>query len=169
MSALDYNKAWRICDRPERAVAHPNKRDHAVRGEYMKIVVIDGQGGRIGKTIIEQIRKELPLVEIIAVGANSIASSAMLKAGATACASGENPAVYNCQDADIICGPVSIAFANAMYGEISPAIAQAVSGSRAKKMLIPMRGGNITILGVEEKSVLQYVTEMVELIKASAE
>ena len=62
MSALDYNKAWRICDRPERAVAHPNKREHAVRGEYMKIVVIDGQGGRIGKTIIA-LDESVPVLE----------------------------------------------------------------------------------------------------------
>jgi hypothetical protein len=131
----------------------------------VKIVVIDGQGGRIGKTVIEQIRKELPMAEIIGVGANSIASASMLKAGATACASGENAAVYNCESADVICGALGIAFANSMHGEISPRMAQAVSESNAVKLLIPMKSGGVHILGVEERSVLQYVTEMVEEIK----
>lgn len=131
----------------------------------MKIVVVDGQGGRIGKTMIEQIRKELPAVEIIAAGANSIASSAMLKAGASACASGENAVIYNCKDADFICGALSIAFANSMHGEISPQMAQAVSESKAVKYLIPMRSGEIQILGVTEKPVIQYVIEMVDGIK----
>ncbi len=135
----------------------------------MKIVVIDGQGGRIGKTVIEQLRKELPLIEIIGVGANSIAASAMLKAGATACASGENAAVYNCGNADVICGALGIAFANSMYGEISPRMAQAVSESRAVKFLIPMRSGEIRILGIEEKPVLQYVNEMVKEICTMAQ
>ncbi len=130
----------------------------------MKIVVIDGQGGRIGKTVIDEIRKKLPRAEIIGVGANSIAASAMLKAGATACASGENATVFNCADADVICGALGIAFANSMYGEISPKMAQAVSESKAVKFLIPMRSGSIRILGVEEKAVLQYVGEMVEEI-----
>lgn len=132
----------------------------------MKIVVIDGQGGRIGKTMIEQIRKKLPMVEIIAVGANSIAASSMLKAGATACASGENAVIYNCQKADIICAALSVAFANSMYGEISMAMAQAVSNSEATKFFIPMRAGNLRVMGVEEKPVLQYVLEMVEEIVA---
>ncbi|HBU12987.1 MAG TPA: hypothetical protein DEB31_09785 [Clostridiales bacterium] len=135
----------------------------------MKVVVIDGQGGRIGKTIIEQIRKKLPLVEIIGVGANSIAASAMLKAGATACASGENAAIYNCSDADVICGALGIAFANSMYGEISPKMARAVSESGAMKLLIPMKNGGIRVLGVEEKAVLLYVEEMVGEIVRLAE
>ncbi|MDL2237660.1 DUF3842 family protein [Christensenellaceae bacterium OttesenSCG-928-K19] len=131
----------------------------------MKIVVIDGQGGRIGKTIIEQIRKKLPNVEIIGVGANSIASSSMLKAGATACATGENAVVYNCGDADVICGVLGIAFANSMYGEISPEMARAVSQSKAEKYLIPIRVKGLHVLGIPERPVLQYVLEMVEEIE----
>ena len=131
----------------------------------MKIVVIDGQGGRIGKTIIEEIRKELPGIEIIAVGANSIAASAMLKGGATGCASGENAVIYNCRKADIICGTLAVAFANSMYGEISPKMAQAVCESEAHKFLIPLRNGNVKIMGTGDQAVLQYVKEMVDLIK----
>ncbi len=132
----------------------------------MRIVVLDGQGGRIGKTIIEQIRKKLPMTEIVAVGTNSIAAAAMLKAGATACASGENAVVYNCGRADILCGALSIVFANSMHGEISPVMAQAVSQSEAVKLLIPLRAGNLRVLGVEEKPVVQYVNEMVDVIEA---
>lgn len=131
----------------------------------MRVVVIDGQGGRIGKTIIENLRAELPHLEIIAVGSNSIASAAMLKAGATACASGENAVIYNCGRADIICGPISIAFANSMLGEISPEMAAAVGKSRAKKIFIPMRVGDVMVLGVDEKPVTQYVEEMVRMIR----
>ena len=131
----------------------------------MRVVVIDGQGGRIGKTIIENLRKELPTQEIIAVGSNSIASAAMLKAGATACASGENAVIYNCGKADVICGPIGIAFANSMLGEISPTMAAAVGASNAKKIFIPMRVGEVVVLGVDEKPVMKYIDEMVDIIK----
>ena len=131
----------------------------------MRIVVIDGQGGRIGKTIIEEIRKELPGIEIIAVGANSIAASAMLKGGATACASGENAVIYNSGKADVICGTLAVAMANSMYGEISPKMANAVCESDAHKFLIPLKSGNVKIMGAGECAGLQYVKEMVDLIK----
>ena len=97
----------------------------------MKITVIDGQGGRIGKTIIEQIKKNHKDLELYAIGTNSIATSAMLKAGADYGATGENAAVVNAADSDVIIGPIGIVFANALLGEITPAIAAAVSSGRA--------------------------------------
>ena len=135
----------------------------------MKIVVIDGQGGSIGRAIIEQIRKRLPDVEIIAVGANAIASSLMLKAGANAGASGENATIYNCKDADVICGAIGIAFANSMHGEISPAMAQAVTESKAVKYLIPWRDADIKVMGVAERPIQQYVEEMAVAIATRGE
>ena len=93
----------------------------------MKILVIDGQGGGIGKNIIEQLLKSEINAEIIAVGTNSIASSSMLKAGAKAVATGENAVIYNAEDADYIVGPIGIISANAMYGEISPNMSAAIS------------------------------------------
>lgn len=86
----------------------------------MTIVVIDGQGGGIGGRLIEQLRPYLPDAEIIAVGTNGMATAAMLRAGANIGATGENAAVYNCRDADIIAGPIGIMQANAMYGELTP-------------------------------------------------
>ena len=84
----------------------------------MKIVIIDGQGGKMGKSVIEQLKKRFPELETYAIGTNSIATSAMLKAGATYGATGENPAIVNAQDADIIIGPIGIVMANSLLGEI---------------------------------------------------
>ena len=106
----------------------------------MKIVVVDGQGGGVGRMLVEQLKAARPGDTIIAVGTNAIATSAMLRAGADAGATGENAVCYNCADADILLGPSGIATANAMLGEISPAIATAVCSSPARKYLVPMEG-----------------------------
>lgn len=80
----------------------------------MKITVIDGQGGRIGKSIIEQMKKKHPDLELYAIGTNSIATSAMLKAGADYGATGDNAVIVNATDSDLIVGPIGIVFANAL-------------------------------------------------------
>lgn len=85
----------------------------------MKITIIDGQGGKIGKTIIEQLKKQHPELELYAIGTNSIATAAMMKAGADYGATGENPCIVNAGDSDIIIGPIGIVFANALLGEIT--------------------------------------------------
>ncbi|HCS75434.1 MAG TPA: hypothetical protein DIW17_16365, partial [Clostridiales bacterium] len=103
----------------------------------MKILVIDGQGGKVGKSIVEQLKAALPNQKITAIGTNSIATSTMLKAGADMGATGENPVIYNCKDADIIVGPIGIILANSLLGEVTPQMAAAVSGSKAQKFLIP--------------------------------
>ena len=99
----------------------------------MKIIVIDGQGGKMGKGVVEQLKKAHPGLELIAVGTNSIATSAMLKAGADAGATGENPVVVNSRDADIIIGPIGIVIANSLLGEITPAMAVAVGAVPPRK------------------------------------
>ena len=96
----------------------------------MKITIIDGQGGKMGKAVIEQLIKSHPDLELYAIGTNSIATSTMMKAGATYGATGENPCIVNAADSDIIIGPVGIVFANALLGEITPAIATAVGPAR---------------------------------------
>ena len=131
----------------------------------MKIVVIDGMGGGIGKAIIEYIKNELTGVEIMAVGTNSIATSNMLKAGADNGATGENAVIHNSKNADYIIGVVGIAFANSMHGEISPKMAKAVSSSPAHKILIPLDKCNVTVLGVAEKSIQTYINEIKTKIK----
>jgi len=126
----------------------------------MNILVIDGMGGGIGKVIIEYIKSEISDAEIIAVGTNSIATTTMLKAGADNGATGENAVIYNCKNADYIIGVVGIAFANSMHGEISPKMAEAVSSSSAHKILIPLDKCNVTVLGVAEKSIQAYISEI---------
>ena len=123
----------------------------------MKITIIDGQGGKIGKTLIEQLKKRHPEQELYAIGTNSIATSAMLKAGADYGATGENPCFVNAGDSDIIIGPVGIVFANALLGEITPAIATAVGASKAYKILIPMNRCNHYIVGCEEAGISEYI------------
>ena len=123
----------------------------------MKITIIDGQGGKIGKTLVEQLKRKYPNQELYAIGTNSIATSAMLKAGADYGATGENPCIVNAQDSDIIIGPVGIVFANALLGEITPAIATAVGASKAYKILIPMNKCNHYIVGCEDKGLSDYI------------
>lgn len=130
-----------------------------------KIVVIDAQGGGLGKQLITNIKEELEDVRIIAVGTNSIATSAMLKAGADVAATGENAVVVNARDADIIVGPIGIIIADAMYGEVTPTIANAVSSSSAKKVLIPFNQYEIFIVGVQEQNVKAFVKETIEQLK----
>lgn len=132
----------------------------------MRIVVIDGQGGGLGRAVVEQVHAALPEAELVAVGTNALATQAMLKAGAQAGATGENAVVYNCAHADVIVGALGIGFANAMHGEISPAMARAVSESAAFKLLIPLSKCSVRVLGTAERTMAQYVAEAVETLRA---
>lgn len=124
----------------------------------MKIVIIDGQGGGIGKGIVERLRSlRLTDAQLIAVGTNAAATSAMLHAGADAGATGRDALVYTCMQADIIMGPIGILLAHAMLGEISPEMACAVSGSRAVKLLIPVSRCGVRIMGVEDLPLAVYI------------
>lgn len=122
-----------------------------------KIVIIDGQGGKMGAALASQLKAALPHAEIIAVGTNSTATAAMLKAGADAGATGENPVAVCCKDADIIAGPMGIITANALLGEITPKMAAAVSESRAQKLLIPISRCSVTVIGAQELPLGEYV------------
>lgn len=126
----------------------------------IKIAVIDGQGGGIGRQIIEALRRELHWnVEILALGTTSLATAAMMKSGAKEGATGENAIVYSSQRVDYILGSVGIITANAMHGEVTPAMAKAVSDSYAKKILIPLSSGNIEIVGVDKSIPLPKIIE----------
>ena len=129
------------------------------------VLVIDAQGGGLGKMIIAGIRKELPNVHITAVGTNSSASSAMLKAGADEAATGENPVVVASGRADVIMGPVGIVIADAMIGEITPKIAVSVAQARAKRILIPFNTCDNYIAGVQEYSMGRLVEDAVRQLK----
>ena len=100
----------------------------------MKILVIDAQGGGIGKQVVAAVKKQLPELTITAVGTNSIATAAMLKAGADHAATGENAVVVGCKKANVIIGPIGIVIADAMFGEVTPAMATAVGQSSAKSV-----------------------------------
>ena len=123
----------------------------------MKITIIDGQGGKIGQSIIEQLKKMRPDLELYAIGTNGIATSAMLKAGADYGATGENPAIVNAQNSDIIVGPIGIVFANSLLGEITPAIATAIGTSSAYKILIPVNRCNHYIVGCADIGLGEYI------------
>lgn len=132
----------------------------------MNILVIDGQGGKMGAALSEQIKKNLPEAEVTAIGTNSIATAAMLRAGADNAATGENPVLVNSRTADVIVGPIGIIIANALLGEITPKMAAAVSESPAKKVLLPVNRCAVTVVGVAEKTLSEYVREAVQTIAA---
>ena len=134
----------------------------------MKIVVIDGQGGSLGRALVEGI-KGLDGCEIYAVGTNSIATSAMLKSGADFGATGENPVVVNCRDADIIAGPIGIIAADSLLGEITEKMAAAVAKSGAVKVLIPVSRCSVTVAGVQDMPMGELIKIAVEKIKTLAQ
>lgn len=131
----------------------------------MKIVVIDGQGGRLGQLIVEGIKKEAMKADIYAIGTNSIATSAMLKAGADFGATGENPVIVACRDADVITGPIGILSADSLLGEITPAMATAIGQSRAIKLLLPVSQCNNRVVGVKPLTMGEMVGETIEKLK----
>lgn len=130
----------------------------------MKIVVIDGQGGSIGKAIVEQLVKKVDVESIFCIGTNSVATANMLKAGAKYGASGENPVIVACRDADYIIGPIGIIMADSMLGEISPLMAQAVGASNAHKILIPINKC-LTVAGVQNLTLSDYIKIAVDSIQ----
>lgn len=132
----------------------------------MKITIIDGQGGRIGRTIIEQLKEKHEELELYAIGTNSIATSAMLKAGAEYGATGENAAIVNATDSDIIIGPIGIVFANALLSEITPAIAAAVGASKAFKVLIPANRCNHYVAGCGDAPMSEYIKLAIDKVES---
>ncbi|MBR3179268.1 MAG: DUF3842 family protein [Clostridia bacterium] len=131
----------------------------------MNILVIDGQGGRIGKEVIERIKAENLSCSITAVGTNTLATSAMLKGGADQAATGENAVVVNARSADLIIGPIAIVIADSLLGEITPKMAVAVGQSPAKRILIPVGLCNNTVAGVPDFSVKALLGSVVEQVK----
>lgn len=114
----------------------------------MRIAVIDGQGGGIGKHIVEQLRKKMPGLDILALGTNALATGAMLRAGATEGASGESAICYNVDRVDLIVGSISIMMVYGLMGEITPAMATAISANKVDKLLLPIQRGNILLVGI---------------------
>ncbi len=131
----------------------------------MKVVVIDGQSGRMGGLLIERIKATELNCDVIAVGTNAIATSTMIKAGANAGATGENSVIVACRDADIIAGPIGIVAADSLLGEITPKMAVSIGQSRAKKVLLPVNQCNNLVVGTQTLSLSKLIDEAVELLK----
>lgn len=135
-------------------------------GVFMRIAVIDGQGGGIGRTVIETLRKRLgDELVIVALGTNALATSSMLKAGANEGATGENAVVVSAPKADVIIGSLAILAANSMLGELTPAMARAVAESPAQKVLIPLNRCRLSVMGVTGKPLPHYVEDVVDFIR----
>ena len=132
----------------------------------MKVVIIDGQGGRLGQAIAQAVTQAKLDVELIAVGTNTAATEAMLKGGAPQGATGENPVIVACRKADVIIGPIGILSADSMLGEITPAMAVAVGQSPAMKFLLPVGKCNNQVVGTKSLPLSDLVRETVERLKA---
>ena len=130
-----------------------------------KVLVIDGQGGGLGRQLVSALAAACPEAELAAVGTNSLAANAMLKAGASRAATGENAVVVNCRRADVIVGPIGIVIADALLGEITPAMAAAVCQSGAKRVLVPINHCENYVVGVPDQPVSQLVAAAAQKVK----
>jgi len=132
----------------------------------MRVVVIDGQSGRMGQLFVERAAAAKLPCQIDCVGTNAIATAAMLKAGAANGATGENPVLVACRTADIIVGPIGILAADSLMGEITPAMAVAIGQSRAKKLLLPVNQCGNLVAGTQSLSLSKLMEEAVELLRS---
>lgn len=132
----------------------------------MKILLIDAQGGKMGRQLVERIKESFPKAIITAVGTNSIATAAMLKAEPDFAATGENSVVTACRKADVIIGPIAIVMANSLIGEITPAMAVAVGQSDAVKILIPVNKCGFFVAGIGTETMSELLDDV--LLKLSA-
>lgn len=130
-----------------------------------KVLVIDGQGGGLGRQLVSALAAACPEAELTAVGTNSLAANAMLKAGASRAATGENAVVVNCRRADIIVGPIGIVIADALLGEITPAMAAAVCQSGARRVLVPINHCENYVVGVPDQPVSQLVAAAAQKVQ----
>lgn len=135
----------------------------------MNILIIDAQGGGIGKQLVSAVKKNMPDVSVTAVGTNSAATAAMIKAGADNAATGENAVVVNSKKADVIIGPVGIVIADALLGEITPLMATAVAQSPAKRILIPINHCDNIVVGVDDLSVGKLLQDVIKELQKVCE
>ena len=135
-----------------------------MRGELL-VAVVDGQGGGMGRGLVEAVKKKWPSLHVRALGTNSLATAAMLRAGADDGATGENAVVVNCRTADIIVGPIGIVIADALLGEITPAMAAAVCQSPARRVLVPINHCENIVVGVPDQPIGQLVAAAAQKVK----
>ncbi|MBQ7778009.1 MAG: DUF3842 family protein [Oscillibacter sp.] len=128
------------------------------------IVIIDGQGGGVGRALTEAVRKTYPGVHVRAVGTNALATAAMLKAGAVEGATGENAVVFNARQADVLLGPVGILAANGLLGEVTPHMAEAIGSSDAVKILVPSQRCSIRLAVGPVQPMQVYLEDAMRLL-----
>ena len=131
----------------------------------MKVVIRDGPGGGLGRQLVASVKDAHPDIEVLAVATNSVATNAMLRAGADQAATGENSVEVASRQADVIMGPIGIVIADSMLGEITPAMAVAVGQSRAKRILIPVNLCDSIVVGVGEISMVKNVQNAVNVLE----
>lgn len=131
----------------------------------MRILIIDGQGGGLGRQLVTAVKEKCPEAEVLAVGTNSTATGAMLRAGADQAATGENAVLVACRKADVIIGPIGIVIADSMLGEITPAMAAAVGKSPARRFLLPVNQCDNLVVGAADLSMADKVREAAELLR----
>ena len=130
----------------------------------MQILIIDGQGGKIGRAVAEAVLKERPAARLSVIGTNAIATSNMMRSGVKDAATGENPVAVMAPRADVIIGPIGIVIADSLMGEVTPKMALAVGQSRAKKILIPLNRCDNMVVGVEDIPLAEMIHRTIELI-----
>lgn len=135
----------------------------------MNILIIDAQGGGIGKQVILAVKQNMPDAVITAVGTNTTATSVMLKAGADYGATGENAVIVGARKADVIIGPIGIIVADSMFGEITPAMATAIGQSDAKRILIPVNHCDNIVVGVRNLGIKEMIEEVLTELRKLAE
>lgn len=133
----------------------------------MEILVIDGQGGGLGRAVVAALKSHFPEVVINAAGTNSQATKEMLKAGALHAATGENPVAVMARSADIIIGPIGIVIADSMYGEVTPKMAVSVSQASAKRILIPVNLCDNIVVGVPDTSLSAMIDGVIKAVEAA--
>lgn len=133
----------------------------------MEILIIDGQGGGLGRAVVAALKSHFPEAVINAAGTNSQATKEMLKAGALHAATGENPVAVMARSADIIIGPIGIVIADSMYGEVTPKMAVSVSQARAKRILIPVNLCDNIVVGVPDTSLSAMIDGVIKAVEAA--
>ncbi|HCG36089.1 MAG TPA: hypothetical protein DER23_07085 [Clostridiales bacterium] len=135
----------------------------------MKVLLIDGQGGKIGRQLAESILHHIPDVELMAVGTNSTATASMIKSGVNHAATGENAVIVACRKADVIIGPIGVVIADSLYGEVTPKMAVAVAQADAIRILIPVNKCENIIAGVQNISTTELLEDVILRLKQLVE
>lgn len=136
---------------------------------HMEILVIDGQGGGLGRAVVSALKSHFPSFTVNAAGTNSQATREMIKAGADHAASGENPVVVMARTADIIIGPIGIVIADSMYGEVTETMAIAVARAKARRILIPVNLCDNIVVGVPDTSISSMINGVIKAVEAAIE